>query len=84
MIIISILIGLGLNFIGLDPIKALIYAAVANGLVAPVILVLIAIMSSSKKIMKNHTNGPVTKTIGWVAAGLMIVAGLATLYSIFL
>jgi Mn2+/Fe2+ NRAMP family transporter len=41
IIIFSMLIGLGLNFIGLDPIKALIYSAVGNGIVAPVILVLI-------------------------------------------
>ena len=38
---ISLLIGLGLNFIGLNPIKALIYSAVGNGIVAPVVLVFI-------------------------------------------
>jgi NRAMP (natural resistance-associated macrophage protein)-like metal ion transporter len=83
MIVIAILVGLALNFVGLDPIKALIYSAVANGLVAPVILVLIAILSSRKDVMKEHVNGPATKTVGWLAAGIMTIAGVATIYSIF-
>jgi Mn2+/Fe2+ NRAMP family transporter len=82
IIIFSTLIGLGLNFIGLDPIKALIYSAVANGLVAPVVLVLIVLLGSNKKIMGNRVNGPWAKTIGWIATGLMVVAGLATIYSL--
>ena len=82
VIIISMLIGLGLNFIGLDPIKALVYSAVANGLVAPVILVLIVLISSSRKVMGDRVNGAWSKTIGWIATILMIVAGLATIYSL--
>lgn len=83
VIIFSTLIGLAINFIGLDPIKTLIWAAVFNGLVAPVILVLIVLLSSNKKIMGEWTNGRWTKTVGWAATILMIIAGLATLYSIF-
>jgi len=83
VIILATLIGLGLNFIGLDPIKALIYSAVANGLVAPVVLVLIVILGANKKIMGDHASGPWTKSVGWIATLLMIVAGLATIYSFF-
>lgn len=83
VIIISTLIGLSLNFIGLDPIKALIYSAVANGLVAPVILVLIVLISGSKKVMGERVNGSWSKSIGWIATVFMIVAGLATIYSFF-
>lgn len=83
VIIISMIIGVALNFIGLDPIKALIYSAVGNGLVAPIVLVLIVLISSNKKIMGNWVNGPWSKIIGWIATALMVVAGLATLYSIF-
>ena len=49
VIIFSMLIGLGMNFIGLNPIKALIYSAVANGVVAPVILCLIVILSGTRR-----------------------------------
>jgi len=51
MIIISMLIGLGINFLGINPIKALIYAVVANGIVAPVILILIMLIARNKHTM---------------------------------
>lgn len=83
VIIFSMLIGLSLNFIGLDPIKALIYSAVANGLVAPVILVLIVLLASKKKVMGLRINHPFTTVMGWVAAAVMIVVGIATIYAFF-
>ena len=84
VIIISTAIGLAINFLGLDPIKALIYSAVANGLIAPVILVLIVLLSCNAKIMGRWTNGKITKFIGWLIVGLMTLAGAATIISLFL
>lgn len=81
IIVCSMIIGLGMNFIGLDPIKALLYAAVINGLVAPVILILIILISSNKKIMREKVNSPVTAGIGWFATLLMIFAGIGVIYS---
>ena len=52
IIIISIIIGILINFIGIDPIKALIYSAIANGIVAPVILIFIVKISSNKNKLK--------------------------------
>lgn len=83
VIIFSLMIGLLINFIGLDPIKALIYSAVLNGLIAPVILVLIILISSNKKVMGNWANGPVSKILGWLITLAMIVAGGAVIYSLF-
>ena len=83
IIIFSTIIGFALNFVGLDPIKTLIYSAVANGLVAPVILVLIVMLSSNEKVMGKWVNKPLTKWIGWIVVALMSVAGLATIYSMF-
>ncbi len=82
VIILSVLVGIGLNFIGLDPIKALIYSAVANGIVAPVILFFIVRLSSNKQLMREHASGKITTTIGWVAFGLMLVAGVAAIISL--
>jgi Mn2+/Fe2+ NRAMP family transporter len=76
-------IGLGMNFIGLNPIKALIYSAVANGVVAPVILITIMLLASDKKIMGEWKNRKISMTVGWATTGLMMVAGLAAIYSIF-
>ncbi len=83
VIILSTLVGLLINLIGLDPIKALIYSAVANGLVAPVILVLITLMSSNKKIMGERVTHPIMTALGWFITLLMVVAGGATIIALF-
>ncbi|MCL5009246.1 MAG: divalent metal cation transporter [Patescibacteria group bacterium] len=82
VIIIAMLVGLFVNFTGLDPIKTLIYAAVLNGLVAPVILIQIVKLSSNEKIMGHHKNGRIVKYVGWAATWLMIVSGIATIFSL--
>lgn len=82
VIIISMLVGLAISFAGIDPIKALLYSAVANGLVAPVVLVLILLISGNKKIMKDRANGSITNLLGWIITGAMIMAGAAAIYSL--
>lgn len=77
IIIISMLVGLGINFLGIDPIKALIYSAFLNGLVAPVILALIVIISSNKKVMGRWANKPLTRLLGWAVTVAMAVVGVA-------
>lgn len=83
VMIFSVLIGLLINFIGLDPIKALIYSAVLNGIVAPPILALIVILSSNHKIMGANVNKRSTSWLGWGVTGLMSLAGAAAIFSIF-
>ncbi len=83
VLLISVLVGLGMNFLGIDPIKALIYSAIANGIVAPVVLTLIVLISSNKHIMGEWVNKRSTTNIGWVVTGVMIVAGLAAILSFF-
>lgn len=84
IIIISMLVGLGINFIGIDPIKALIYSAIANAFVAPVIILFIVLISSNKRIMGKWANHKFTTFIGWCVFGIMVLAGLAAIVSIFL
>ncbi|HPR08986.1 MAG TPA: divalent metal cation transporter [Candidatus Saccharibacteria bacterium] len=83
VIIVSMLVGLGLNFVGLDPIKALIYSAVANGIVAPFVLYFIVKLSSNKKVMGHWVNRRSTTTIGWLTTIGMTLAGLAAIWSLF-
>ena len=84
VIIASMLIGLAINFLNLDPIKMLIYSAVANGLIAPPVLFLIVRISGDKKIMGEHANKPFTSAVGWMIIGLMTVSGIAAIVSFFL
>jgi NRAMP (natural resistance-associated macrophage protein)-like metal ion transporter len=83
IIIISMFIGLGINFLGIDPIKALIYSAIGNGLVAPVILFLIVLISSNRKIMGRWRNKAYVTVIGWFITLIMAVSGIAAIVSLF-
>jgi len=81
IIIISMLIGLGINFIGLNPIKALIYSAIGNALVAPVILFFIVRISSNKKFMGSWVNKKYVTIIGWVTFLLMLASAVGAIVS---
>ena len=80
-LIISMFVGLAINFIGLDPIKALIYSAVFNGIVAPLVLTLIVIIASNKKIMGDWVNAKALTWLGWGVTALMAVAGVAAIWA---
>ena len=82
VIIISMMVGLGINFLGINPIKALIYSAVANGIVAPIILVQIMLLARDRKVMGEWKNGKLSAMLGWVLVCLMVFSGLAAIYSI--
>jgi NRAMP (natural resistance-associated macrophage protein)-like metal ion transporter len=83
VISISIAIGILLNFIGIDPIKALIYSAIGNGIVAPIILVFIVHISGSKKVMGHYKNSHFGNSIGWIITILMSITAVAAIYSLF-
>jgi NRAMP (natural resistance-associated macrophage protein)-like metal ion transporter len=82
VIIISVVLGMLMNFFHADPIKTLIYSAVLNGLIAPIIIILIVKISDNEKIMGKWVNRPLISTLGWIVAGIMIIAGVATLASL--
>src|SRR5215217_7196799 len=65
------LIGLCINFINIDPIKALVYAAVINGVVALPILSAVINIANDKKIMQSRTNGTISNVIGWITILIM-------------
>jgi len=83
VIIISMFIGLGLNFVKLNPIKALIYAAVLNGIVAPIIIALIVIIAKNKHVMGEWANSRVSTSVGWILTLLMSISGIAAIYTVF-
>ncbi len=84
VIIIATFIGLAIDLTGIDPIKVLIYSAVANGLIAPVVLILIVQMSNNKRIMGVRTNHPIVNYLGWAITLIMVIADLATIAGIFM
>ncbi len=82
VITVATLIGLTINFVGIDPIKALVVTAVINGVVAVPLIFLIAKIAASKKIMGENRSGWLSNTIVWItflAMGTAAVAMFATL-----
>ncbi len=82
IILFSTLIGFAVNLSGINPMKALYYTAVLNGIVAPPLLFMIMLISNNQKIMKNKVNGPVSNAMGWITTISMSIAAVALLLSL--
>lgn len=76
VIVVATLIGVGLDFSGIDPIKALIWSAVINGIVAVPLMIVVMNMASMPKIMGDFTVKGKTRLLGWAATALMTVTAL--------
>ena len=74
VIAVSTVIGLLINFTNLDPIRALVYSAVINGIAAVPILVAVMKIANDKKILKDKINGRTSNVIGWITVVIMGIA----------
>jgi len=79
VIAISTLIGTLTNFVGINPISALFWTAVINGLLSPPLLVIIMLISNNKKVMGNAVNGQFTNIVGWATTLIMFAAAIGML-----
>jgi len=82
IITIATLIGLIINFVGIDPVKALVYAAVLNGVAAVPLIFLIIKISGSKKILGEYKSGLLSKIILWFTFIGMGTAAIAMFFMI--
>jgi len=82
VIIVSMLIGLLLNFIGIDPMKALVFTAVFNGIAAVPLLYLIAKINASREILADERGGGLSRTFVWLTFGVMGLSAVALLYTL--
>jgi Mn2+/Fe2+ NRAMP family transporter len=77
LILVSTAAGVGLDFIGINPVKALYWTAVINGLLAPFLLVAILIVAADKKLMQGQPSSRLGWTLVALTAIAMFVAGVA-------
>jgi Mn2+/Fe2+ NRAMP family transporter len=77
VIALSTFVGMLINFIGINPIKALFWTAVINGFLAPPLLVVIMMIANNKKIMGDRVNGVWLNTLGWITTLAMFAAAIA-------
>ena len=79
VIAVSTLIGVAINFLGINPIKALFWTAVINGLLSPPLLLLIMLVSNNRAIMGDRVNGRLANVLGWTATAVMFAAAAGML-----
>ncbi|HMG82676.1 MAG TPA: divalent metal cation transporter [Ferruginibacter sp.] len=79
-IILSLLVGLCLNFIGISPIQALIYTAILYGVTAPVLIAIVMHIGNNKKVMGEYTNSKLSNILGAITLVLMTIAAVAVVY----
>jgi Mn2+/Fe2+ NRAMP family transporter len=65
-----------LNVTPLDPVKALIWSAVVNGVVAVPIMVMMMVMAARRQVMGDFVLGPGLKAMGWLATAVMALAAV--------
>lgn len=79
-IAVSLILGLSLNYIGISPIKALIYTAILYGITAPVLIAIILHISNNKAIMGEYVNNKTANIMGFLTLIIMSVAAILLLY----
>jgi NRAMP (natural resistance-associated macrophage protein)-like metal ion transporter len=75
-IAVAVILGALLNFSPLDPIKALFWSAVINGVVAVPVMAIIMVLASRRTVMGEFLLRPLLKTAGWVATIVMLLAAI--------
>jgi NRAMP (natural resistance-associated macrophage protein)-like metal ion transporter len=80
VIIISLLLGLMINYWGLSPIKALFYTAILYGLTSPLLIGIVLHIANNKKIMKTNTNSRLSNGLGFATLIVMTAAAVALIW----
>jgi Mn2+/Fe2+ NRAMP family transporter len=74
-------LGLGLNFFKLDPIRALYWSAVINGVVAVPLMAVLMLMSANKAVVDKFRLPTHLRVVGWIATIVMFLASFAFIVS---
>lgn len=75
-ITVATLIGLSLNFMHIDPVKALFWAAILNGVVAAPLMAVIMLMACNRKVMGPLVIPRYLRVVGWLAMAVMLCASI--------
>lgn len=65
-----------LNFLGFNPMKALVWSGIVQGFTVPPLLLLMMLMTNDRQVMEQRTNGRMTNLLGWVTFGATFLAAL--------
>jgi Mn2+/Fe2+ NRAMP family transporter len=76
---VAMALGLTLNYLRLNAVKMLFWSAVINGLLAPPLILLVILLTSSHKVMGKRVNTPLVRYLGWATFALMTAAAVGLL-----
>jgi NRAMP (natural resistance-associated macrophage protein)-like metal ion transporter len=76
---VAMALGLAFNYLGFNAVKMLFWSAVINGLLAPPLILLVILLTSSHKVMGERMNSPLLRYLGWVTFGVMTAAAAGML-----
>jgi len=77
VIAVSTLVGMLINFVGINPIRALFLAAIINGFLAPPLLVVIMLIANNRRVMGDRVNGRWLNILGWTTTVVMFASAVA-------
>jgi Mn2+/Fe2+ NRAMP family transporter len=80
VIAMSVVLGIGIDYSGLDPIKALYWSAVINGVIAVPMMAAMMIVAANKKQMGQFTAGPSLRILGWASTAVMAAATVTMIW----
>lgn len=75
------LIGVAINYLGINPISLLVWAGVLNGLLAPVLLAVLMHIANNRQIVMERVNNRAANVVGWLTVVLLSVAAAALIFS---
>ncbi len=76
----ALMVGLALDYAGLNAVKMLFWSAVVNGVLAPPLVILVVLLTSDPTVMGEHVNPPLLKYVGALCAAVMSLAAIALLF----
>src|SRR5271154_5220568 len=79
VMIVAMVLGVALNFAGFNAVKMLFWSAVINGLLAPPLILLVILLTSSHRIMGKRVNSPLLRYLGWITFAVMSAAAIGML-----
>jgi Mn2+/Fe2+ NRAMP family transporter len=84
VIVLVTLSAVGLNFLGVNPMKALVWAGIVQGFSTPPLLLLIMLMTNNRRIMGAQVNSRALNVLGWITTGAIFTASVGLVLSWFL
>jgi Mn2+/Fe2+ NRAMP family transporter len=77
-------IAMGLNFLGFNPMKALVWSGIVQGFSTPPLLLLIMLMTNNRAIMGDQVNGPAMNALGWTTTAAIFAASIGLVATWFM